>query len=106
MGRAKPAVDEPIATESAEVSSGRLYFLRHPILQHSRFRRVAAALALRNFKSTQAARGLGRRSFSGIKCSGGNIVLPYTAFDELAIFLRECGVVLKANGARAVFGFD
>jgi len=46
MGRAKPAVDEPIATESAEVSSGRLYFLRHPILQHSRFRRVAAALAL------------------------------------------------------------
>ena len=46
MGRAKPAVEEPIATEAAEVSSGRLYFLRHPILQHSRFRRVVAALAL------------------------------------------------------------
>ncbi len=46
MGRAKPAVEEPIATESAEVSSARLYFLRHPILQHSRFRRVVAALAL------------------------------------------------------------
>jgi membrane fusion protein (multidrug efflux system) len=42
MGSAEPAVEVTPAADS----SGRLYFLRHPILQHSRFRRVVAALAL------------------------------------------------------------